>query len=42
MTLRRLSSSDNRVLAAIFAQHWENARHVKNERLCFTNIYALE
>mgnify|MGYP003350011580 CR=1 FL=1 len=26
---------------AIFRQHWENARHIKNERMSFTNIYAI-
>lgn len=25
----------------VFQQHWENARHIKNERLSFTNIYAI-
>jgi len=41
MTVRPLTPSEKRVLLAIFAQHWENARHIKNERLSFTNIYAL-
>ena len=25
----------------VFRQNWENARHIKNERLTFTNIYAI-
>ncbi|MBM3949586.1 MAG: hypothetical protein FJ312_10215 [SAR202 cluster bacterium] len=28
-------------LVAILNQNWENARHIKNERMWFTNIYAL-
>ena len=28
-------------LLVAFKQQWENARHIKNERLSFTNIYAL-
>lgn len=41
MNPRPLTPSEKRVLLAIFAQHWENARHIKNERLSFTNIYAI-
>jgi hypothetical protein len=33
--------SKNRALLTVFQQHWENARHIKNERLSFTNIYAI-
>ena len=33
--------SEKRALLAVFQQHWENARHIKNERLSFTNIYAI-
>ena len=33
--------SEKRALIAVFQQHWENARHIKNERLSFTNIYAI-
>jgi hypothetical protein len=29
------------LLLAVFQQNWENARHIKNERLWFTNIYAI-
>lgn len=29
------------LLLAVFQQNWENARHIKNERLWFTNIYAM-
>ena len=25
----------------IFKEHWENVRHIKNERLTFTNIYGI-
>ena len=32
---------ETRTLLAIFQQQWENARHIKNERLSFTNIYAI-
>jgi len=41
MTSRQFTPSEKRTLLAIFTQHWENARHIKNERLSFTNIYAL-
>lgn len=33
--------SEKRALLMVFQQHWENARHIKNERLFFTNIYAV-
>ncbi len=33
--------SQQAVVLAVFRQHWENARHIKNERLSFTNIYAI-
>lgn len=29
------------MLLGIFQQNWENVRHIKNERLTFTNIYAV-
>jgi hypothetical protein len=41
MTPRPLTPSEKRTLLALFTQHWENARHIKNERLSFTNIYAI-
>src|SRR5205814_10334903 len=41
MTPHPLTPSEKRTLLAIFVQHWENARHIKNERLSFTNIYAI-
>ncbi|MDB6033170.1 MAG: hypothetical protein JWM16_3508 [Verrucomicrobiales bacterium] len=25
----------------VFKEHWENVRHIKNERLSFTNIYGI-
>ena len=33
--------SERRALLTVFQQHWENARHIKNERLSFSNIYAV-
>jgi hypothetical protein len=30
----------SRVLVAAFEQNWENARHIKNERLTFTNMFS--
>ncbi len=33
--------SEKRALIMVFQQHWENVRHIKNERLSFTNIYAI-
>ena len=30
-----------KLLVAIYEQHWLHARHVENERLWFTNIYAI-
>ena len=33
--------SEKRALITVFQQHWENARHIKYERLSFTNIYAI-
>lgn len=35
------ASLEQRALLAVFEQQWENARHIKNERLSFTNIYAI-
>jgi hypothetical protein len=39
MAAPTFTPSEKRVVLAMFAQHWENARHIKNERLSFTNIY---
>ena len=33
--------SARRTLLMVFEQQWENARHIKNERMSFTSIYAL-
>ncbi len=41
MTTPTFTPSEKRVVLAMFAQHWENARHIKNERLSFTNIYCI-
>jgi hypothetical protein len=41
MSNRIITPSEKRVVLAMFAQHWENVRHIKNERLSFTNIYCL-
>lgn len=32
---------DRPMLQEVFRQNWENVRHIKNERLMFTNIYAV-
>ena len=32
---------ERRMLLAVYQQNWENARHIKNERLSFTNIYCI-
>src|SRR6185369_410033 len=32
---------ERRMLLAVYLQNWENARHIKNERLSFTNIYCI-
>lgn len=42
----KLSESETNSLSretfiAMYEQNWENVRHVKNERLWFTNIYAI-
>lgn len=36
-----LEQDENRLLATIYEQHWLHARHVENERLWFTNVYAI-
>ena len=36
-----LLGAQQAAVLAVFRQHWENARHIKNERLSFTNIYAI-
>jgi hypothetical protein len=36
-----IRESDRPMLLAIFQQSWENVRHIKNERMMFTNIYAI-
>ncbi len=41
MAIRTITPSEKRVVLAMFAQHWENVRHIKNERLSFTNIFCL-
>ena len=41
MATPTFTPSEKRVVLAMFAQHWENARHIKNERLSFTNIYCI-
>jgi hypothetical protein len=37
----KIALTNRRMLLAIFEQHWENARHIKNERLSFTNIFSI-
>src|ERR1051325_5193460 len=34
-------AAPNPMFIAIFREHWENVRHIKNERLTFTNIYGI-
>jgi hypothetical protein len=36
-----LSLSRRRGALVILTQNWENARHIKNERLSFTNMFSL-
>ncbi|MBI3417499.1 MAG: hypothetical protein HY043_19585 [Verrucomicrobia bacterium] len=36
-----LTPSARRALLVVFQEHWENARHIKNERLSFTNIFSI-
>jgi hypothetical protein len=41
MASLQFTPSEKRVVLTLLSQHWENARHIKNERLSFTNIYCL-
>jgi hypothetical protein len=41
MTELQLPPPERSALLIVFTQHWENARHIKNERLSFTNIYCI-
>ena len=36
-----LSPSLRRAALTVLVQNWENARHIKNERLSFTNMFSL-
>jgi hypothetical protein len=38
---KRAHHGESLLFLAVFQQNWENARHIKNERLWFTNIYAI-
>ena len=40
-TTEKPSLFERRMLLAVYQQNWENARHIKNERLSFTNIYCI-
>jgi len=42
MTEEKPTLFERRMLLAVYQQNWENARHIKNERLSFTNIYCIE
>jgi len=35
------TASDPALFAMMFQQNWENARHIKNERIWFMNTYAV-
>ena len=37
----KIQAEDRPLLQTILQQNWENVRHIKNERLTFTNIYAI-
>ncbi len=41
MTEAKPTLFERRMLLAVYQQNWENARHIKNERLSFTNIYCI-
>jgi hypothetical protein len=41
MTDAKPTLFERRMLLAVYQQNWENARHIKNERLSFTNIYCI-
>ncbi len=41
MTGAKPTLFERRILLAVYQQNWENARHIKNERLSFTNIYCI-
>ncbi len=41
MNEQKIQAEDRPMLQSIFQQNWENVRHIKNERLTFTNIYAV-
>ena len=34
-----MTSTDSKLFEAIFLQNWENARHLKNERIWFMNSF---
>lgn len=38
---KETSSPSKQLIIAMYEQNWENVRHIKNERLWFTNIYAI-
>ena len=41
MTDEKPTLFQRRMLLIVYQQNWENARHIKNERLSFTNIYCI-
>src|SRR5438874_7938115 len=41
MTEQQPTLFQRRMLLTVYQQNWENARHIKNERLSFTNIYCI-
>ena len=41
MSAQDSSAIDSDVLAAVFSENWQNARHIKTERISFMNAYSL-
>src|SRR6266481_4249639 len=33
--------TDPRIFAAVFGENWQNARHIKSERISFMNAFSL-
>lgn len=41
MSAQDSSAIDSDVFAAVFSENWQNARHIKTERISFMNAYSL-
>jgi hypothetical protein len=35
------AATDREIFAAVFSQNWDNACHIKNERISFMNAYSV-